>query len=469
MATVEQRSPLGTTVTLNGENYILLSCEEYEQLLHRPVANSATPVTAYSPGAFVASHGESWMIDLGATTHLTSHRSHFSSLTTSHNSLPVRLADGSYSSTSGSGTVRPTDHITLTNVLFAPKFPVNLLSVSQLTKKHNCSVTFFPSYCVFWDLQTQRMIGGGHERGGLYFLDKSTPADARALSASVSPLQWHCRLGHPSLPSLKKILPIESARLECESCELGKHHRASFPPRIDKRSSSPFTLIHSTGGFRYFITFVDDYSRMTWVYLLKDRSQMSLFFETTAYYSPNSSSAIPTPSHTLPVPALSIPPHIETPTRPLHVYSRRTRPTTTTPSDPPGLSPAAAPETPATSANDLPIALRKGKRSCTAHPLAHSLSYQYLSPNYQAFSASLSSVSIPNTYCEALRHPAWKMAMDDEMSALILRGTWELVEPPPNTDVVACRWVLPSNFGLIGPSTGIKLVWLQRVSLRHMG
>ncbi|KAL0313438.1 UNVERIFIED_CONTAM: hypothetical protein Sradi_5743100 [Sesamum radiatum] len=100
----------------------------------------------------------------------------------------------------------------------------------QLTKKHNCSVTFFPSYCVFQDLQTRRTIGGGHERGGLYFLDKSTPADARALSAFVSPLQWHCRLGHPSLPSLKKILPIESARLECESCELGKHHRASFPP-----------------------------------------------------------------------------------------------------------------------------------------------------------------------------------------------------------------------------------------------
>ncbi|KAL0454779.1 UNVERIFIED_CONTAM: Retrovirus-related Pol polyprotein from transposon RE2 [Sesamum latifolium] len=32
------------------------------------------------------------------------------------------------------------------------------------------------------------------------------------------------------------------------------------------------------------------------------------------------------------------------------------------------------------------------------------------------------------------------MAMDDEMSALISRGTWQLVEPPPNADVVACRW-----------------------------
>ncbi|KAL0363864.1 UNVERIFIED_CONTAM: hypothetical protein Sangu_0484000 [Sesamum angustifolium] len=116
-----------------------LSREEYEQLLHRPVA-TLLPNHIFPPGAFVASHGKSWMLNSGATTHLT-------------------------------------------------EFPVNLLSVSQLTQKHNCSVTLFPSYCVFQDLQTQRTIGGGHEHGGLYFLNTSPLIDARALSASVSPLQ----------------------------------------------------------------------------------------------------------------------------------------------------------------------------------------------------------------------------------------------------------------------------------------
>ncbi|KAK4389999.1 Retrovirus-related Pol polyprotein from transposon RE2 [Sesamum angolense] len=38
------------------------------------------------------------------------------------------------------------------------------------------------------------------------------------------------------------------------------------------------------------------------------------------------------------------------------------------------------------------------------------------------------------------------MAMDDEMSALISRGTWELVEVTPDTDVVACRWVFTLKF-----------------------
>ncbi|KAL0301601.1 UNVERIFIED_CONTAM: Retrovirus-related Pol polyprotein from transposon RE1 [Sesamum radiatum] len=149
----------------------------------------------------------------------------------------------------------------------------------------------------------------------------------------------------------------------------------------------------------------------------------------------------------LPAPTLSVPPHTEPPTRPLPVYSRRNRSTTTTLIVPPDLPPTTAPRNPsATPTNDLPIALWKGKRSCTAHPLANSLSFQHLSPNYRAFSVSLSSASILNTYCEALRHPAWKMAMDDEMSALVSRGTWKLVEVPPNADIVACRWVFTLKF-----------------------
>ncbi|KAL0289694.1 UNVERIFIED_CONTAM: hypothetical protein Sangu_2605700 [Sesamum angustifolium] len=125
------------------------------------------------------------------------------------------------------------------------------------------------------------------------------------------------------------------------------------------------------------------------------------------------------------------------------------------------LNNAAPGHPPVTPTDDLPIALRKGKRSCTAHPLAHSLSFHHLSPNYRAFSVSLSSVSIPNTYLEALRHPAWKMAMDDEMSALISRGTWELVEVTPDTDIVACRWVFTLKFRADGT--------LDRISPRCKG
>lgn len=77
--------------------------------------------------------------------------------------------------------------LNLQNVLFAPKFHVSLLSISHLTQSHNCTVTFYPSYCIFQDLQTKRMIGGGHERDGLYYLDSFILASSRALAINVSP------------------------------------------------------------------------------------------------------------------------------------------------------------------------------------------------------------------------------------------------------------------------------------------
>ncbi|KAL0283535.1 UNVERIFIED_CONTAM: Retrovirus-related Pol polyprotein from transposon RE2, partial [Sesamum radiatum] len=162
----------------------LLQCLDH----HLPTARATGPPSSAAYG-LKPCFGYS-----GATSHLTCNRSHFLTLSTSPKFPPVRLADGSYSPISGSGTVQPTTYLTLTNVLFALKFPVNLLSISQLIKTHNCSVTFYPSYCVIQDLQTRRMIGTGHERGGLYFLDTTPPIDARALSASVSPLPWHSLL-----------------------------------------------------------------------------------------------------------------------------------------------------------------------------------------------------------------------------------------------------------------------------------
>ncbi|KAL0355350.1 UNVERIFIED_CONTAM: hypothetical protein Sradi_3981900 [Sesamum radiatum] len=49
--------------------------------------------------------------------------------------------------------------------------------------------------------------------------------------------------------------------------------------------------------------------------------------------------------------------------------------------------------------------------------------------------------------------------MDDKMSTLISRGTWELVEPPPNADVVACRWVFTLKFWADG--TFDRFSWCQ--------
>ena len=77
--------------------------------------------------------------------------------------------------------------------------------------------------------------------------------------------------------------------LACESCQLGKHTRVSFPKRLNNRAKSPFELVHidvwgpcqiaSTLGFHYFVTFIDDHSRCTLLFLMKNRAELFSIFQ----------------------------------------------------------------------------------------------------------------------------------------------------------------------------------------------
>ena len=92
------------------------------------------------------------------------------------------------------------------------------------------------------------------------------------------------------MPLLKKLCPQFSSllSLDCESCQFAKHHRLSNSLRINKRASASFKLVHLDVwglcpvvfpiGSRYFVTFVDDYSRTTWLYLMKNRSELFSHF-----------------------------------------------------------------------------------------------------------------------------------------------------------------------------------------------
>ena len=67
---------------------------------------------------------------------------------------------------------------------------------------------------------------------------------------------------------------------------------------------------------------------------------------------------------------------------------------------------------------EIPIALRKGVRSCTQHPMSHFVSLQNLSPHYKAFLSSIMSQKIPASVQEALTSRPWKEAIDAELMAL---------------------------------------------------
>ena len=99
---------------------------------------------------------------------MTHTRSLFSSLDTSSIRPPIIVANDSNSPVFGTEMVHSST-LLLESVLFVPNFSINLLSISKITNDLNCCVTFFPTHCVFQDLQMMKRIGGGYAIGGMHY------------------------------------------------------------------------------------------------------------------------------------------------------------------------------------------------------------------------------------------------------------------------------------------------------------
>ena len=182
----------------------------------------------------------------------------------------VTLVNGSQTIAKGIGSACHLPSLPLTYVLYVPDFPFNLITISKLTHDLNCFITFSDHFVTLQDWCTGQTIGIGRESQDLFHL--SSPSSSTACTSMDNPLLIHNRLGHLNSSKLRKMVHHFSSLslIECESCQLRKHTRVSFPKRLDQRTKSLFELVHtdvwgpsraeSTLGFRYFVTFVDDYS-----------------------------------------------------------------------------------------------------------------------------------------------------------------------------------------------------------------
>jgi GAG-pre-integrase domain len=104
---------------------------------------------------------------------------------------------------------------------------------------------------------------------------------------------WHARLGHPSSSITLHLL--KTSNLSCNSnklstyhdCLLAKSHKLHFFPS-NSTSTLPLELVHSDvwgpcrvasfNDFQFYIIFVDDFSRFTWIYFLENKSEVPHIF-----------------------------------------------------------------------------------------------------------------------------------------------------------------------------------------------
>ena len=93
--------------------------------------------------------GEPWIIDFGASDHMTGICSFFYDYSSYNGDQMVKLADGSFTPIAGFGTVWLTAAFYLSNVLHVPKLSCNMLSINKVTADQNCIVNFSPHFLSF--------------------------------------------------------------------------------------------------------------------------------------------------------------------------------------------------------------------------------------------------------------------------------------------------------------------------------
>ena len=243
---------------------------------------------------------DKWIVDSGATCHMCNNRNLFTEFQALDHSLEVTLGDGHALKASGRGTVAlkmklPSGrarYCTLHNVLLVPNLAYNLLSVSRATEAGKLT-EFTEVTCKMFDAR-KRLIAIGSKVGSLYYLNhESQSQQANRAEVQRKKNVWHRRFGHLGTRSLQQLArdkmvdgldfdPSVEADF-CESCVEGKHHRSPFPTSVNN-TKRPLELIHSDvcgkigtpslSGAEYFLTFIDDYTHYTWVYILKRKDQV---------------------------------------------------------------------------------------------------------------------------------------------------------------------------------------------------
>ncbi|KAJ9562866.1 hypothetical protein OSB04_008026 [Centaurea solstitialis] len=198
----------------------------------------------------------------------------------------------------------------LQNTLYVPTITRNLISVSKL-KYDGYSFYFNDDDNDVILYRHKLVVGFGKLEGDLYklnldnkFSESLLPINVNVCECSnknkrkrdneISSRLWHKRLGHISKERMKRLIKdgiIENLDFSdfdpCVNCIKGKMTNKN--KKGANRSSSLLEIIHTDicgpfpsglGGYKSFITFIDDYSRYTYLYLINEKSDSLDMFKT---------------------------------------------------------------------------------------------------------------------------------------------------------------------------------------------
>ncbi|KAJ9542401.1 hypothetical protein OSB04_028907 [Centaurea solstitialis] len=257
-----------------------------------PEASSSTTPEASTSATDSSSQDKGiWYLDSGCSRHMTGSKSVLTN---------YREERGPAVTFGGNGRGQTRGYGTLTNgvttfkrVAYVEGLMHNLLSISQLCDK-NHKVSFSKKKCKVKN-RRKEVILTGVRHADIYIINMNTSTDNFCFVSRASTDMnwlWHKRLSHLNFKTLNQLcinnlvigLPDYRYTKEslCSACEKGKQTKASFKSKQISSISSPLQLLHmdlfgpvnvqSIGGKKYTLVIVDEYSRYTWVFFLRAKS-----------------------------------------------------------------------------------------------------------------------------------------------------------------------------------------------------
>lgn len=252
-----------------------------------------------------ATSQEDWLIDSGASAHMTKNRHWFKELNPPGPKKEIVVANNERLPVEGIGDIilkvghnATTENVMAKNVLYVPGISSNLLSVSQIAKRGN-KVIFEGPECQILD-KNNKLIASGSAMNDTYKLNSAEeriPRTATLVDENI----WHRRLGHMNRKFMQDLRNHAATGVNfrddkkgvCITCTKGKQTKLPYESQ-NKRAKGILDLIHtdlcgpmenkSIGGAKYMITFMDDHSRKVFVYFLATKDQVAdTFLEFKAF------------------------------------------------------------------------------------------------------------------------------------------------------------------------------------------
>lgn len=255
------------------------------------------------------------IVDSGATCHIFSERDAFIEFNADHREK-VFVATKQEVMAQGRGTVllnilndrNELKKIRMNDVLFVPEIDGNIISVKRLAQR-GLRVEFFDEKCEIKSGDRSQQYGVADLVDNLYNLRLKCEQSVNMVSEERKMCihRWHEGLGHRDINVVKGIPKADLVHgmrivdcdcqkdVKCSICLKGKMSRPKFPKQSENRAKAVLDLIHSDvcgpmstatpSGKRYILTFIDDFSRFSTTYLLKEKSEVfgkfKEFFEWT--------------------------------------------------------------------------------------------------------------------------------------------------------------------------------------------